>query len=268
MFRRMCGAVPRSLAMRSLPSALSRVSFYSHLASCCHGTQSVPGASTQRGMSSTARGAALTTALIPMVLEQTPRGERVFDIYSRLLKEHIICLNGGITDETASVIVAQLLFLEAENPSRPISLYINSPGGVVTAGLAIYDTMQYIAPDVSTFCIGQACSMASLLLAAGAPGQRRALPNARVMIHQPSGGAHGQASDIAIHASEILSLRKRLNLLYVQHTARPIADVERRMDRDHFMSAEEAREFGLVDEVVHPRIHKARTQPAALAAQS
>lgn len=207
------------------------------------------------------------TALIPMVLEQTPRGERVFDIYSRLLKEHIICINGPIDDSSASVIVAQLLFLEAENPSRPISLYINSPGGVVTAGLAIYDTMQYIAPTISTFCIGQACSMASLLLAAGSPGERKALPNARVMIHQPSGGAQGQASDIAIHASEILNLRKRINRLYVRHTHRPLDDVERRMERDHFMSADDAREFGIIDEVVHPRSQKAHPQ-RALAAQS
>lgn len=211
--------------------------------------------------------ASASQSLIPMVLEQTPRGERVFDIYSRLLKEHIICVNGPIDDGASSVIVAQLLFLEAENPSRPISLYINSPGGVVTAGLAIYDTMQYIEPTVSTFCIGQACSMASLLLAAGTPGERRALPNARVMIHQPSGGAQGQASDIAIHASEILNLRKRLNRLYVHHTNRPIADIERRMERDHFMSADEALNFGLVDEVVHPRAQKAHPQ-RALAAQS
>lgn len=193
------------------------------------------------------------TSLIPMVLEQTPRGERVFDIYSRLLKERIICLNGPIEDNQASVIVAQLLFLESENPSRPISIYINSPGGVVTAGLAIYDTMQYISPTISTFCIGQASSMASLLLAAGSHGERRILPNARVMIHQPSGGAQGQASDIAIHASEILNLRKRLNGLYCKHTNRNLGDIERRMERDHFMSAQDAQEFGLVDHVVHPR---------------
>lgn len=212
----------------------------------------------------------LTASLIPMVLEQTPRGERVFDIYSRLLKEHIICLNGPISDDTSSLIVAQLLFLEAENPSRPISMYINSPGGVVTAGLAIYDTMQYVAPPISTFVIGQACSMASLILAAGAPGERRALPNARVMVHQPSGGAQGQASDIAIHASEILSLRKRLNLLYVAHTNRPLQDVERRMERDHFMSADDARDFGIIDHVVHPRLAKPSITPpqAALAAPS
>lgn len=200
-----------------------------------------------------------------MVLEQTPRGERVFDIYSRLLKEHIICLNGPINDSMASLVVAQLLFLEAENPSRPISMYINSPGGVVTAGLAIYDTMQYVAPDIATLCVGQACSMASLLLAAGASGQRRALPNARVMIHQPSGGAQGQASDIAIHATEILNLRKRLNDIYVKHTGRDLKEVESRMERDHFMSAEEATQFGLIDEVVHPRskdMHSVSAQSA------
>lgn len=191
--------------------------------------------------------------LVPMVLEQTPRGERVFDIYSRLLKEHIICLNGPINDAMASLVVAQLLFLESENPSRQISMYINSPGGVVSSGLAIYDTMEYVSADVSTLCIGQACSMASLLLAAGARGERRALPNSRVMIHQPSGGAQGQASDIAIHATEILNLRKRLNGIYVQHTGRPLSEVETRMERDHFMSAEEALDFGLIDQVVHPR---------------
>lgn len=188
-----------------------------------------------------------------MVLEQTPRGERVFDIYSRLLKEHIIMLNGPINDTTAQLTIAQLLFLESENPKRQISLYINSPGGLVTAGLAIYDTMQYVSPDVSTLCLGQASSMASLLLAAGAPGCRRALPNARIMIHQPSGAASGQASDIAIHATEILSLRKRLNALYVLHTTSSLRDVEARMDRDHFMSAQQACQFGLIDHVIHPR---------------
>lgn len=192
-------------------------------------------------------------SLVPMVLEQTPRGERVFDIYSRLLKEHIICLNGPINDAMASLVVAQLLFLESENPSRTISIYINSPGGVVSSGLAIYDTMEYISANVSTLCIGQACSMASLLLAAGTRGERRALPNSRVMIHQPSGGAQGQASDIAIHATEILNLRKRLNAIYAQHTGRPLSEVETRMERDHFMSAEEALSFGLIDQVVHPR---------------
>ncbi|KAI0560363.1 ATP-dependent Clp protease proteolytic subunit [Gracilaria domingensis] len=210
------------------------------------------GSATSFASRQTARLATQST-LVPMVLEQTPRGERVFDIYSRLLKEHIICLNGPINDSMASLVVAQLLFLEAENPSRTISMYINSPGGVVTAGLAIYDTMQYVTPDIATLCVGQACSMASLLLAAGTPGERRALPNARVMIHQPSGGAQGQASDIAIHATEILNLRKRLNGIYVKHTARSLKEIETRMERDHFMSAEEANQFGLIDEVVHPR---------------
>ncbi len=191
--------------------------------------------------------------LVPMVLEQTARGERVFDIYSRLLKEHIIILNGPISDQMASLIVAQLLFLEAENPKRPVSLYINSPGGVVSAGMAIYDTMQYVAPPIATLCIGQACSMASLLLAAGEPGSRRALPNARIMIHQPSGGASGQASDIAIHANEILQLRKRLNTMYATHTGQPVEEIASRMERDHFMNAGEARHFGIIDEVVHPR---------------
>lgn len=201
---------------------------------------------------SSGSGASVAT-MVPMVLEQTARGERVYDIYSRLLKEHIICLNGPIDDAVSSVVVAQLLFLESENPTRAISLYINSPGGVVSSGLAIYDTMQYISADVHTLCIGQACSMASLLLAAGARGSRRALPNSRVMIHQPSGGATGQASDIAIHATEILNLRKRLNAIYALHTGQPMADIETRMERDHFLSAEEARDVGIVDEVVHPR---------------
>lgn len=191
--------------------------------------------------------------LIPMVVEQTGRGERVFDIYSRLLKERIVMIHGPISDSTASLVVAQLLFLEAENAGSEISLYINSPGGVVTAGLAIYDTMQYIAPPVGTLCVGQACSMASLLLAAGAPGHRRALPNARVMVHQPSGGAQGQASDIAIHAQEILSVRERLNGIYAMHTGRPVEEVARRMERDSFMAAHEAKAFGIVDEVVPPR---------------
>ncbi|GBG58926.1 hypothetical protein CBR_g24278 [Chara braunii] len=164
--------------------------------------------------------------LVPMVIEQTPRGERVFDIFSRLLKERIVCVNGPITDDSASLIVAQLLFLESEQPDKPIYMYINSPGGVVTAGLAIYDTMQYIQSPVSTLCVGQAASMASLLLAAGHPGERRSLPNARVMIHQPSGGASGQASDIAIHAREILDMRSRLNALYVRHTSCDLARIE------------------------------------------
>lgn len=188
-----------------------------------------------------------------MVIEQTSRGERAYDIFSRLLKERIICINGPVADDTASVVVAQLLFLESENPQKPINMYINSPGGVVTAGLAIYDTMQYIKSPVTTLCIGQAASMGSLLLAAGAHGERRALPNARVMIHQPSGGASGQASDIAIHAKEILKTRERLNGLYAKHTGQKIEKIEQFMDRDTFMSPEEAKEFGLIDEVIEHR---------------
>lgn len=191
--------------------------------------------------------------LIPMVIEHTSRGERAYDIFSRLLKERIVCINGPIADDTASVVVAQLLFLESENPTKPINMYINSPGGVVTAGLAIYDTMQYIRSPVSTLCIGQAASMGSLLLTAGAPGERRALPNARVMIHQPSGGASGQASDIAIQAKEILKVRERLNLIYAKHTGQKIERIEQCMERDMFMSPEEAKEFGLVDEVIEHR---------------
>ena len=193
--------------------------------------------------------------LVPMVVEQTNRGERAYDIYSRLLKERIIFLTGQVEDYGASLICAQLLFLESENPSKDISLYINSPGGVVTAGMAIYDTMQYIRPDVSTLCIGQAASMGSLLLTAGAKGKRFALPNARVMIHQPSGGAQGQATDIEIQAREILTLRKRLNEIYVKHTGQPIEAIERKLERDTYMSAEESRDFGLVDEVVESRPH-------------
>ncbi|KAL5993437.1 hypothetical protein ACLOJK_014362 [Asimina triloba] len=188
--------------------------------------------------------------LIPMVIEHTSRGERAYDIFSRLLKERIVCINGPIADDTAAVVVAQLLFLESENPSKPINLYINSPGGVVTAGLAIYDTMQYIRSPVSTLCIGQAASMGSLLLTAGAPGERRALPNARVMVHQPSGGASGQATDIAIQAKEILKVRERLNNIYVKHTGQKLDHIEKCMDRDTFMSPEEATEFGLIDEVI------------------
>lgn len=191
--------------------------------------------------------------LIPMVIEHTSRGERAYDIFSRLLKERIICINGPIVDETASVVVAQLLFLESENPQKPINMYINSPGGVVTAGLAIYDTMQYIKSPVTTLCIGQAASMGSLLLAAGSHGERRALPNARVMIHQPSGGASGQASDIAIHAKEILKTRERLNGLYAKHTGQTIEKIEQFMDRDTFMSPDESKEFGLIDEVIEHR---------------
>ena len=188
--------------------------------------------------------------LVPMVVEQTARGERAFDIYSRLLKERVIFLVGPIDDHVANVVVAQLLFLEADNPEKGISLYINSPGGVVTAGMAIYDTMQYIKPDVSTICVGQACSMGALLLAAGAKGKRYALPNARVMIHQPSGGSQGQATDIEIQAREILTLRQRLNEVLAHHTGQPLDVIARDTERDNFKSAEAAREYGLVDEVL------------------
>ena len=191
--------------------------------------------------------------LVPMVVESTNRGERAYDIYSRLLKERIVFLTGPIFDQVGALIAAQLLFLEAENPSKDISFYINSPGGAVTAGLAIYDTMQYIRCDVSTVCIGQAASMGSLLLSAGAPGKRYALPNARVMVHQPSGGFHGQASDIEIHAREILTLRGRLNEIYVKHCGQELEKVEEALDRDRFMDPQEAREFGIVDEVVEHR---------------
>lgn len=191
--------------------------------------------------------------LIPTVIEQTNRGERAFDIYSRLLKERIIFLSGPVNDAVSSVICAQLLFLESENPTKDISFYINSPGGVVTSGLAMYDTMQYIRPQVSTVCMGQAASMGSFLLMAGAKGKRFALPNSRIMIHQPSGGAQGQATDIEIQAKEILRLRHMLNETYVKHTGRKLAEVEKAMDRDNFMSAEEAKKFGLIDEVVNSR---------------
>tara|TARA_R110000787_G_scaffold12725_5_gene40884 strand:- start:429 stop:1076 length:648 start_codon:yes stop_codon:yes gene_type:complete len=192
-------------------------------------------------------------ALIPMVVEQTNRGERAYDIYSRLLKERIIFLTGPVDDNVSSVICAQLLFLESENPSKDISFYINSPGGIVTAGLAIYDTMKYIRPDVSTVCFGQAASMGSLLLCAGTAGKRFALPNARIMIHQPSGGFQGQATDIDIHAREILSLRARLNGIYVEHTGQDLETIEQRMERDSFLSPEEAKDFGLIDDVVDKR---------------
>ncbi|MBI5121451.1 MAG: ATP-dependent Clp endopeptidase proteolytic subunit ClpP [Rhodospirillales bacterium] len=191
--------------------------------------------------------------LVPMVVEQTSRGERSYDIYSRLLKERIIFLTGQVEDYTASLICAQLLFLESENPNKDISFYINSPGGVVTAGLAIYDTMQFIKPAVSTVCVGQAASMGSLLLAAGAPGKRYSLPNARIMVHQPSGGARGQATDIEIQAREILSLRARLNQIYVNHTGQALDVIERAMERDNFMSSEEAKTFGLIDLVFTKR---------------
>jgi ATP-dependent Clp protease, protease subunit len=191
--------------------------------------------------------------LVPIVVEQTARGERAYDIYSRLLKERVIFIVGAIDDFMANIVVAQMLFLESENPDKDIHLYINSPGGVVTAGLAIYDTMQFIKPDVSTMCIGQACSVASLLLMAGAKGKRYSLPNSRVMIHQPSGGARGQATDIEIQAQEILYLRRRLNDIYVQHTGQPLEKIERDMERDRFMSAEAAKEYGLIDAVLDRR---------------
>jgi ATP-dependent Clp protease protease subunit len=191
--------------------------------------------------------------LVPMVVEQTARGERAYDIYSRMLKERIIFLMGPVDDHVASLITAQLLFLEAENPDKDIALYINSPGGIVTSGLAIYDTIQYIRPDVATICIGQAASMGSLLLTAGARGKRFALPHARIMTHQPSGGFQGQATDIEIHAREILQMRQRLNEIYVRHTGRSLAEIEGKMERDTFMSAVQGMEFGLIDEVIEKR---------------
>ncbi|MDR3463584.1 MAG: ATP-dependent Clp protease proteolytic subunit [Beijerinckiaceae bacterium] len=191
--------------------------------------------------------------LIPQVIENTARGERGFDIYSRLLRERIIFLTGQVEDNMASVIIAQLLFLEAENPKKEISMYINSPGGVVTSGLAIYDTMQFIRPKVSTLCTGQAASMGSLLLCAGEPEMRYALPNARIMVHQPSGGFQGQASDILRHAEDIMKVKRRLNDIYVKHTGRDYDTIERTLDRDHFMSSDEAKDFGLVDQVIEKR---------------
>ncbi len=202
----------------------------------------------------------IISQLVPMVVEQTPRGERAYDIYSRMLKERIIFLMGPVDDHMASLVTAQLLFLEAENPDKDISLYINSPGGIVTSGLAIYDTMQYIRPDIATICIGQAASMGSLLLTAGTKGKRFALPHARIMTHQPSGGFQGQATDIEIHAREILNLKRRLNEIYAQHTGRPLEEVEARMERDTFMTAGEAREFGLIDEVIAQRPAKPQDQ--------
>jgi len=192
-------------------------------------------------------------SLVPMVVEQSSRGERAYDIYSRLLKERIIFLTGPVYDGVSSLICAQLLFLESENPNKEISFYINSPGGVVSAGLAIYDTMQFIRSPVSTLCMGMAASMGSLLLTAGAKGKRYALPNARVMVHQPSGGAQGQATDIEIQAREILELRKRLNQIYVTHTGQPVEAIEAKLERDSYMSAEEARDWGLIDQVVDKR---------------
>ncbi len=190
---------------------------------------------------------------VPMVIEQTPRGERAYDIYSRLLKERIVFVCGQIEDYMANVVVAQLLFLEAENPEKDISMYINSPGGVVTSGLAIYDTMQYIKPKISTLCIGQACSMGSLLLTAGEKGMRYSLPHSRIMIHQPSGGYQGQATDIEIHAKETMKLKKMLNLLYVKHTGQELETIEKSMERDNFMDPEVAKSFGLVDEIITDR---------------
>jgi ATP-dependent Clp protease protease subunit len=192
-------------------------------------------------------------SLVPMVVEQSSRGERAYDIYSRLLKERIIFLTGAVYDQVSSLICAQLLFLESENPNKDISFYINSPGGVVSAGLAIYDTMQFIRSPVSTVCIGMAASMGSLLLTAGAAGKRYALPNARVMVHQPSGGAQGQATDIEIQAREILTLRRRLNEIYVKHTGQPVEAIEAKLERDSYMSADEALAFGLIDQVVEQR---------------
>ncbi|MEP1921387.1 MAG: ATP-dependent Clp protease proteolytic subunit [Ekhidna sp.] len=191
--------------------------------------------------------------LVPMVVEQTNRGERAYDIFSRLLKERIIFIAGPVEDGMATLVCAQLLFLEAENPKKEISLYINSPGGVVTSGMAIYDTMQFIRPKVSTLCFGQAASMGSLLLAAGEPGMRYSLPNARIMVHQPSGGFQGQASDIERHAQDIVKLKKRLNDVYVKHTGQKYDIVERTLDRDHFMTAQESLEFGLIDQVFDSR---------------
>ncbi|HLD76619.1 MAG TPA: ATP-dependent Clp endopeptidase proteolytic subunit ClpP [Rickettsiales bacterium] len=194
--------------------------------------------------------------LIPMVVEQTAKGERSYDIYSRLLKERIIFLSGPVNDTVSSLIVAQLLFLESEDPKKDIYFYINSPGGAVTSGLAMYDTMQYIRPDVATLCIGQAASMGSLLLTAGTQGKRFSLPNSRIMIHQPSGGFQGQATDIEIHAQEILSLKKRLNEIYEKHTGQKLSLIEKSMERDNFMTAIKAKEFGLIDEVIEKRIDK------------
>ena len=192
--------------------------------------------------------------LIPMVVEQSNRGERAYDIYSRLLKERIVFVVGQITDNVASLTTAQLLFLESENPKKEIYLYINSPGGLVTAGLGIYDTMQYIKPEVSTLCIGQACSMGSFLLTAGAKGKRFSLPNSRIMVHQPSAGFQGQATDIEIHANEVLSLKKRLNEIYSKHTGHSVDKIKLALERDNFMTAEDAKSFGLIDKVVDKRI--------------
>ena len=193
------------------------------------------------------------STLVPMVVEQSSKGERAYDIYSRLLKERIIFLTGQINDNVASLVTAQLLFLEAEDPKKEIYLYINSPGGLVTAGLGIYDTMQYVRPDISTLCIGQAASMGSFLLAAGTKGKRFSLPNSRIMVHQPSAGFQGQATDIEIHANEVLSLKKRLNEIYSKHTGKTVDEIKSALERDNFMTAESAKSFGLIDEVVEKR---------------
>ena len=196
---------------------------------------------------------AYANTLVPIVVEQTSRGERSYDIYSRLLKERILFVNGQVEDHMATLLVAQLLFLESEDSKKPIFMYINSPGGVVTAGLSIYDTMQYVKPDVHTLCMGQAASMGSLLLAAGAAKNRFSLPNSRIMIHQPSGGFQGQATDIELHAKEILRLKDSLNKIYVKHTKKTLTQIQNSMERDNFMSAEEAKKFGLIDEIVYNR---------------
>ena len=193
------------------------------------------------------------SSLIPMVVEQSNRGERAYDIYSRLLKERIIFLTGAVTDEVASVLIAQLLFLESENPKKDIFMYINSPGGIVTSGLGVYDTMQYIKPNVSTLCVGQAASMGSLLLSAGTSGMRFALPNSRIMLHQPSGGFSGQATDIEIHAKEILEIKERLNKIYEKHTKQKVEVIRKTLERDYFMTASEAKKFGVIDEVINNR---------------
>jgi ATP-dependent Clp protease, protease subunit len=205
--------------------------------------------------------------LVPMVVEQTNRGERAYDIYSRLLKERIIFITGPVEDGIASLIVAQLLFLEAENPKKEISMYINSPGGVVTSGLAVYDTMQFIRPAVSTLCTGQAASMGSLLLAAGAKDLRFALPNARIMVHQPSGGFQGQATDIMLHAQEILNLKRRLNEIYVKHTGQPLKKIEDALERDTFLTADMAKEFGLIDKVIEKRPEEPSLKEPSLKAE-
>jgi ATP-dependent Clp protease protease subunit len=198
--------------------------------------------------------------LVPMVVEQSARGERAYDIYSRLLKERIIFISGPINDAVSTLVVAQLLFLEAENPKKEISMYINSPGGIVTSGLSIYDTMQYVRPEISTLCIGQAASMGSLLLAAGHSGKRFSLPNSRIMLHQPSGGFQGQASDIALHAEEILNLKKRLNSIYVKHCKQKLSKVETTLDRDNFMTAEDAQNWGIIDKIVDTRKNSELTE--------